>query len=79
MKAYERLLRLSGHNLVVFYAEESIAVEYEDAEVTDGVFRKGIYGTGETFEQACEDYIEKITGKTLVFGYGDKRKEVIVI
>jgi hypothetical protein len=41
---------------------------------------EGTYGEGITFELACEDYLKKISGKTLVFDSGtDHRKEVTVL
>lgn len=79
MKAYERLLNLSAHRLEVFRAEHQIAVMFSGSDISDGVVRKGIFGTGVTFEDACEDYLNKISGKKLIFGFGDNREEINVL
>lgn len=81
MRAIERLAKLKGHKLVVsegafgrYYAH------YENCEVKDGYFLKGEFGVGEDVIEACEDYLKKISGKTLVFNaMTDKREEVIVL
>lgn len=79
MEASERLLNLESHDLKVFYASDKIAVKFVDGDIEDGVIRKSTFGIGHTFEEACEDYLEKISGKTLIFGYGDEREEIKVL
>lgn len=57
-----------------------IIVHYRGAEVQDGIFLVSVYGRGRDFEEACDDYLSQIRGKTLVFNAGTKdRKEVRVL
>lgn len=85
MKASDVLLSLEWHNLSVkkihsSNGREEIAVEYEHCEIKDDAVLVGAFGTGYDFEQACEDYLNKIRGKTLVFNAcSDNRKEVTVL
>lgn len=82
MKASDKLLKLEGHHLTVFKSadEGQVAVCYEDAWVKDGLFLRGEFGHGVNFEEACEDYLNIISGKTLVFDVFDgKREEVRVL
>lgn len=83
MTAFERLLNTDYH-LDVFQwnngRERGISVHFQDAEIKDGMFLVGTFGSGQTFEEACEDYIRQISGKTLVFhAYTDHRKEIIFV
>ena len=81
MKASYILLSLEGKRLVIWKIEKNIiCVRYEDCEVKgDGVLI-GEFGRGSDFELACQDYLAKIRGKTLVFNaYGTTRKEVTVL
>ena len=83
MTAFERLLS-TGYHLDVFRwndgREQGIGVYFKDSEIKDGMFLVGDYGSGQTFEEACEDYIRKISGKMIVFhAYTDSRKEVVFI
>lgn len=80
MKASEILLSLQHEHLDCWKVPDGIAVSYTNAEVKDGYFLIGTFGVGNTFEDACEDYISKVRGKTLVFGACTKnRKEVRVL
>jgi len=80
MSAVDRLLSLSFHDLAVSKdVKGNICVEYQNCEVKDGYFLKGDPGRGATFEEACEDYMNKIAGKTLVFDAYGNRKEVTVL
>ena len=55
-------------------------VTFSDSWVKDGDFLIGEYGTGSTFEDACYDYINKISGKNLVFNpAGEREKRICVI
>ncbi len=79
MKSSEILLSLDEH-LEVFKNSMGICVEYKNSEVKDGYFLVSTYGIGEDFETACDDYLNKIRGKKLVFNAcSSSRKEVTVI
>ena len=79
MKASERLLN-TEYSLVVFkMVNGKIGVHFENCEVKDGCFLIGTFGRGNTFEEACENYLEQIQGKTLVFNTYGNRKEVVLI
>lgn len=80
MKSSEILLRLDGEHLEVFQNKYGVHVMYKGAEISDGCFLVGAYGTGTDFESACDDYLDKIRGKKLVFGAcTDGRHEVMVL
>ena len=81
MTVYERLLSLKGKNLEVWKVPSGdIAVSYQGAEIKNNGFLISEFGVGRTFEDACEDYISKISGKTLVFkAYSESREEVTVL
>lgn len=54
-----------------------IAVLYQHCEIKDGDFLRTVYGKGKTFAEACENYLEQLRGKTLVFyAYSKYRKEI---
>ncbi len=83
MTALERLLN-TGYHLDVFQwnngRERRVGVRIQDAEIKDGSFLVSDYGTGPSLEDACNDYICKISNKTVVFhAYTDSRKEAIFI
>lgn len=83
MTALERLLN-TGKHLDVFrwdnHNESGIGVHFQDCETKDGMFLVSTFGRGQTFEEACEDYIRQISGKTLVFhAYTDHRTEATFI
>ena len=81
MKSSEILLSLDDGRLEVFKNyHERICVKYQGAEVKDGAFLIGEYGTGIDFESACDDYLNKIRGKKLVFNAcSNNRKEIMVL
>lgn len=80
MNAQDILLSLGKRLDVWKVPSGKVAVSYQKCEVKDGYFLCGTYGTGETFDDACEDYIKQIRGKTLVFqAYTDKREEIRVL
>lgn len=80
MKSSEILLRLDGERLGVFQNRHGVCVMYQGAEIKDGSFLVGAYGTGVDFESACDDYLDKIRGKKLVFGATTNgRHEVMVL
>lgn len=79
MKSSEILLSLDEH-LEVFKNSSGVCVEYKNSEIKDGYFLVSTFGVGEDFETACDDYLNKIRGKKLVFNACTKyRKEVTVI
>lgn len=83
MTACERLIN-TGYHLDVFQwdngRERGIGVCFQDSEIKDGSFLVGEYGRGQTVEEACEDYVRQISGKTLVFyAYTDRRTDVIFV
>lgn len=81
-KSSDILLSLSNRELKVWKVHDNtVCVNYEHCEVSDGMFLIGTFGRGHDFESACDDYLSKIRGKTLVFdaNWGDKRKEVTVL
>lgn len=78
----EDLLLLSGFKRLMVWriTGGEIGVCFESCEVKDGMFLNGTYGTGNTISEACEDYLKKIRGKTLVFNsYADYREEIKVL
>lgn len=79
MRASEKLLNLKHHHLEVFRSNDKIGVCYQDADVLEYPCRKSEYGIGHDFEEACENYLNIISGKTLVFGYGKTRKELTIL
>ena len=80
MKSSEILLRLDGEHLEVFQNRHGVCVMYQNAEISDGSFLVTDYGTGADFESACDDYLDKIRGKKLVFGAcTDGRHEVMML
>lgn len=62
-----RLLALNRDLVVWTVPDGDIAVGYQYGYVKDEPFLVGTFGTGDTFEAACSDYLSKISGKTLVF------------
>lgn len=81
MKASERLLKLDKHLDVWKFADsDDVGVSYERCDVKEYGALIGAFGRGKDFEEACENYIDKISGKTLVFDADtDYRKEVTVL
>lgn len=80
MKAYEILLSLDREHLnVCKISDDEIAVQYQDADVKEGYFLISQFGCGGDFESACEDYLSKIRGKTLVFGACTKARHEIKV
>lgn len=78
MDAVNILLSLEHKHLEVWKVPDGeIAVCYEHCEVKEGMFLHAIYGTGDTFYEACEDYLNKIRGKTLVFNACTNRREEV--
>lgn len=83
MTAFERLLN-AGYHLDVFQwndgRERGIGVHFQNCEIKDGAFLVSEFERGVTLNDACEDYIRKISGKTLIFhAYSDRREEILAI
>ena len=82
MKASERLIN-TKFPLKVFKLHNKngkpIGVCFYNCEIKNGYFLISDFGTGFSFEEACENYLELIQGKTLVFDAYRNRKEVVLI
>ena len=79
MKASDRLLNLR-HDLTVSKSEDgTLCVDFEDCSIKDGMFLTSSCGWGKTFEEACEDCLKNISGKTLVFDYSDGSRETVTV
>lgn len=80
MKASEKLLNLEGRMLSVGKnIKGKVYVHYERCDVKDGCFLIGSYGIGNSFEEACEDYLNKISGKTVVFNAESSNREEVKV
>lgn len=76
MTASEILLSLSGKHLDVWRGDSwEICVSYRNCEIKDGAFLISAYGDGDTFEEACADYLKQICGKKMVFNACTDRRE----
>lgn len=81
MKASIRLMRL-GVYLIVFKSNDGlIHVRYEGGYVLDNGAEILVSGCGLNFEEACESYLNKISGKRLrIYApYTNDRREVTVL
>ena len=79
-KSSDRLMSLSNRNLIVGKNPYGVYVEYENCYIKNGGLLEGRYGTGDTFESACDDYLKQISGKTLVFNPNTSdRTEILVL
>lgn len=80
MNSIDRLLKLDIAPLHVYASRQYIHVKYAGSEVIKGMFLTTEFGEGLDFQSACDDYLNKISGKTLVFNaYCENRKEVNVL
>ena len=81
MKSSDILLSLDMADLEVSKnSSGGINVRYAGAEIKDGIFLVSSYGRGKDFEEACDDYLSQIRGKTLVFdAHSEDRREVTVL
>lgn len=79
-QASKLLLSMENEHLEVWNVGADVCVCYAHCEVKNGAFLIGEFGIGRDFEEACEDYLAKICGKTLVFhACSSQRKEVTVL
>lgn len=81
MKSSNILRSLEGEELEVSMNNSGeINVCYKGAEIKDGIFLIASYGRGKDYEEACDDYLSQIRGKTLVFdAYSKYRREVTIL
>ena len=81
MKSSDILLSLEAECLMVSkFHDGEIQVYYPHAEVKDGMFLISEWGSGRDFEEACDDYLSKIRGKTLVLNAcTNRRREIQVL
>lgn len=81
MKSSDILLSLDMEDLAVSKNNSGeINVYYKGAEIKDGMFLVSARGRGKDFEEACDDYLSQIRGKTLVFDACTKdRREITVL
>jgi len=81
MNAVNKLLNLNGHHLSVwrFAQSEDIGVNFEHSMIKEGIMLTSEFGRGTTFEMACQDYLQKISGRTLVFDYSDGSRKTVTV
>jgi len=80
VSAINTLLSLGKRVEVWKIPNGEVAVSYQRCEIKEGIFFKSYFGTGDAFEQACEDYLRQLHGKTLVFNaYSSDREEIRVL
>lgn len=78
--ALSGLLNLNVTPLEVWrLADQRICVAYRSCDVKDGVVLRGEYGCGKTFEEACDDYYKKISGKELIFYSNNGSRQSITV
>lgn len=79
--ALSGLLNLNITRLEVWrLTDQRICVAYRSCDVKDWAALRGEFGCGKTFEEACDDYRKKISGRELVFyNNSGSRQSVIVI
>jgi len=71
MTLLEQLVTNSGETLVINKdMDDNFVVWIDKCDVYNNPGALGAGGRGKTVEQAVKDYIQKISGKTLVFNYG---------
>ena len=81
MKASTRLMRLRVY-LIVFADDDGLVhVRYEGGYILDDKAEILVSGCGLNFEEACESYLNKISGKRLRIyePYTNDRREVTVL
>lgn len=92
MTAFERLSSLSDKHLSVIGIKNgvnaagkplvNISVQYENCYVKESLHSAvmcSIFGSGSTFEEACEDYLNQISGKVLVFETLSGQRETVTV
>lgn len=92
MTAFERLSSLSDKNLSVRGVKNgvnaagktllNVSVQYECCYVKDSLrssVMSSVFGIGNTFEEACDDYLNKISGKVLIFETLSGNRETVAV
>ena len=71
MTYLEQLVANSGKAVIINTdIDDNFVVYMDKCSVYNNPGALGVAGRGKTVEQATKDYIQKISGKTLVFNYG---------
>ena len=71
MTFLEQLVTNSGEPVVINKdTDDNFVVCVDNCDVYNNPGALGVAGRGKTVEQAVKDYIQRISGKTLVFNYG---------
>lgn len=80
MKSSDILRSLKGEKLEVRGDDNgNFYVCYEGAEIKEGMFLVSAYGCGKDFEEACDNYLSRIRGETLVFDACTKRRREVTV
>lgn len=80
MKSSDLLLSLSSEHLKIWKVGDTVCVNYHYSWLKDGSALLGVFGRGQDFESACDDYLRQIRGKYIVFDQpGCKRKELYIL
>lgn len=70
MTFLEQLVTNSGEPIVISKdINDNFVVHMNKCDVYNNPGALGVCGRGKTVEQAAKDYIQQISGKTLVFNY----------
>lgn len=70
MTRLEQLVTNSGETVVISKdIDDNFVVLMDKCAVYNNPGALGVCGRGKTIEQAVKDYIQQISGKTLVFNY----------
>ena len=71
MTLLEQLVNNSGETVVINKdIDDNFVVWMDKCSIYNNPGALGVGGRGKTVEQAVRDYVQKISGKTLVFNYG---------
>ena len=71
MTLLEQLVNNSSESIVINKdIDDNFVVWMDKCSIYNNPGALGVGGRGKTVEQAVKDYIQKISGKTLVFNYG---------
>lgn len=70
MTFLEQLVNNSSEHVVIYKdLNDNFVVWMDKCSIYNNPGALGVAGRGKTIEQATKDYIQKISGKTLVFNY----------
>jgi hypothetical protein len=81
MNIYEFADEINKELIITRYAQQNgrFVADFEYAEVKDDGMLVSIYGEGQSPIEALNDYVDQISGKTIVFdAAGNKRQEHLV-